>query len=79
MKQDESYLSLNTPAVLVDLDKLEANIREMTRLATEAGVKLKPHTKIHECVDIAKIQIEAGAWPNATLLTRLSFLQTSSR
>ena len=61
MKQDKSVQSLNTPAILVDLDKLEANIREMTRLATEAGVKLKPHTKIHECVDIAKMQIEAGA------------------
>ena len=61
MKQDKSFQSLNTPAILVDLDKLEANIREMTRLATEAGVKLKPHTKIHECVDISKMQIEAGA------------------
>ena len=33
----------------------------MSQLAAEAGVKLKPHTKIHECVDIAKMQIEAGA------------------
>jgi D-serine deaminase-like pyridoxal phosphate-dependent protein len=59
--QDILYTSLNTPAVLLDLDKLEANIREISRLAAEAGVKLKPHTKIHACAEIARMQIEAGA------------------
>ena len=51
----------DTPAVVVDLDVLEANIAEMSRLGTEAGVKLRPHTKIHECPDIAKLQIAGGA------------------
>ena len=61
MKSEQDiYLSLDTPALLVDMDRLEANIEEMTRLATDAGLKLRPHTKIHEC-DIAKMQIEAGA------------------
>lgn len=55
------YSSLDTPAVLLDMDKLEANIREMSQLATEAGVKLRPHTKIHESALIAKWQVEAGA------------------
>jgi len=54
------YQSLNTPAVLIDLDKLEANIGEISRLAAEAGVKLRPHTKIHECVEIAKMQLQVG-------------------
>ena len=53
--------ALDTPAVLVYLDVLEANIAEMSRLAAEAGVKLRPHTKIHECPDIAKLQIAGGA------------------
>ena len=55
------YPSLDTPAVLVDLVKLEANMREMTELAKEAGLKLRPHTKVHESAMICKWQIEMGA------------------
>jgi D-serine deaminase-like pyridoxal phosphate-dependent protein len=43
------------------LNTLEANIDEMSRLATEAGIKLRPHIKIHENASIAKMQIERGA------------------
>ena len=53
--------SLNTPAVLVDLDTLEANINGMSRRATEAGLKLRPHAKIHENAAVAKKQIASGA------------------
>jgi len=59
--QNVPYPSLNTPAVLVDMDKLETNIREMSQLTAEAGVKLRPHIKIHGSAFIAKLQIEAGA------------------
>jgi D-serine deaminase-like pyridoxal phosphate-dependent protein len=55
------YPSLNTPAVLVDLDQLEVNIKEMSRLAAGAGLWLRPHIKVHENVSIARMQIEAGA------------------
>ena len=55
------FPSLDTPAVLVDMDKLEANIQEMSQLAADAGVRLRPHVKVHECAEIAKMQIEAGA------------------
>jgi D-serine deaminase-like pyridoxal phosphate-dependent protein len=60
-KQQLRVSALDTPAVVVYLDVLEANIAEMSRLAAEAGVKLRPHTKIHECPDIAKLQIAGGA------------------
>lgn len=53
--------AIETPAVIVYMDVLESNIAEMSRLAREAGVRLRPHTKIHECPDIAKLQIAAGA------------------
>ncbi|MEW6333173.1 MAG: alanine racemase [Thermodesulfobacteriota bacterium] len=53
--------TVETPAVIVYLDILESNIAEMSRLAREAGVRLRPHTKIHECPEIAKRQIAAGA------------------
>ena len=56
-----SIAAIPTPAVIVYLDVLHANIVEMSRLAAEAGVKLRPHTKIHECPDIAKLQVAAGA------------------
>jgi len=55
------YSTLDTPNVLVDMDKLETNIREMSQLATEAGVRLRPHTKVHESALIARMQIDAGA------------------
>lgn len=61
VEQKVLFSSLKTPAVLVDMDKLEANIREMSQLAVEAGVKLRPHTKVHGSVAIAKMQLEAGA------------------
>jgi D-serine deaminase-like pyridoxal phosphate-dependent protein len=47
--------------VLVDLDRLEANIGEMSQVAAGAGVELRPHVKIHQCPAIAKMQIQTGA------------------
>ncbi|MEX2299817.1 MAG: DSD1 family PLP-dependent enzyme [Bryobacterales bacterium] len=52
---------LPTPALLVDLDRLEANIRRMADHAKNAGVQLRPHAKTHKCVEIARRQLEAGA------------------
>jgi len=52
---------LDTPIVLIDMDNLEANIKEMSQLSSEVGVRLRPHTKAHECPFIAKLQINAGA------------------
>jgi D-serine deaminase-like pyridoxal phosphate-dependent protein len=53
--------AIETPAVVVYMDVLESNIAAMSRLAREAGVRLRPHTKIHECPEIARIQIAGGA------------------
>jgi D-serine deaminase-like pyridoxal phosphate-dependent protein len=62
MNENRMPLSaLETPSVIVYMDVLESNIVEMSRLAREAGVRLRPHTKIHECPDIAKLQIAGGA------------------
>jgi D-serine deaminase-like pyridoxal phosphate-dependent protein len=52
---------LDTPAVLVDLDRLERNIDRMGRYADEHRLALRPHTKTHKNVDIAKRQLAAGA------------------
>ena len=52
---------LNTPALIVDVDQLDINISKMAQLAQEKGVALRPHTKCHKSVEIAKRQIQAGA------------------
>lgn len=57
----ELYPSLDTPAVLVDMDKLEANIAEMSKVAKDAGVKLRPHVKTHKSPFIAHLQLKTGA------------------
>jgi D-serine deaminase-like pyridoxal phosphate-dependent protein len=52
---------VDTPALLVNLDCLRANLDRMAHLARNADLKLRPHTKTHKTVEIAKMQLEAGA------------------
>ena len=52
---------IDTPAVLIDLDRALANIDRAQAHADEAGVKLRPHIKTHKLPFFAKKQIEAGA------------------
>lgn len=56
-----SRAQLNTPALVIDLDALERNIRSMAAFAKAAGVALRPHAKTHKSVDVARRQIAAGA------------------
>lgn len=50
-----------TPALAVDLDKLQRNISEMAERARKAGKDLRPHIKTHKTPIIAHMQIKAGA------------------
>ena len=52
---------LNTPSLIVDLDRLEANIARMAEICASAGVGLRPHAKTHKSVEIARRQLAAGA------------------
>jgi len=61
MKQSIPYAELDTPAILLDMDKFEANISRMAHMTTQAGLKLRPHSKIHRSTYVAHKQIEAGA------------------
>lgn len=56
-----SIYDLDTPALLVDLPKLQRNIASMQALADANGVALRPHTKTHKSPTIARMQVEAGA------------------
>jgi D-serine deaminase-like pyridoxal phosphate-dependent protein len=52
---------LDTPALLVDLDRLERNIARMAEIARAGGKALRPHTKTHKTPEIARMQLDAGA------------------
>ena len=52
---------LDTPALLLDLDVVEDNIRRMAANCREWGVSLRPHAKTHKTPEVARLQIEAGA------------------
>ncbi len=52
---------IDTPALLVDYDKLLANIRRMAEFFVDRPAKLRPHAKTHKCVEIARLQLEHGA------------------
>ncbi|MCZ6508544.1 MAG: DSD1 family PLP-dependent enzyme [Acidobacteria bacterium] len=52
---------LDTPALLIDVEVLEANLARMARHAKERGIALRPHVKTHKCPILAAMQIELGA------------------
>ena len=52
---------IDTPALLLDLDPLERNLKRMAEVADRAGVRLRPHAKSHKCATIARRQMDLGA------------------
>jgi D-serine deaminase-like pyridoxal phosphate-dependent protein len=52
---------LDTPAVVVLLDRMEENIARVQRLIAGHGLRNRPHIKTHKIPAIAKLQMEAGA------------------
>lgn len=55
------YAEVDTPALVLDKTKLQRNIRRMADFAAGGPAKLRPHAKTHKCVEIAKLQLDAGA------------------
>ena len=53
--------AIDTPALLIDLDALERNLRRMADFLATAPANLRPHTKTHKTPIIARKQIEHGA------------------
>ena len=56
-----SKWELDTPALCVDLDRMEANIAKMQAIVKRNGIATRPHAKTHKCAAIAKLQLQAGA------------------
>jgi 3-hydroxy-D-aspartate aldolase len=59
--QQGSRLSLNTPVLVIDRDALQRNVVAMAAFARAKGMALRPHAKTHKSVDVAKLQLAAGA------------------
>jgi D-serine deaminase-like pyridoxal phosphate-dependent protein len=50
-----------TPAVVIDLDRVERNIARTQAACDAAGVRLRPHIKTHKIPALAHLQLAAGA------------------
>lgn len=53
--------TLPTPALVLDAARVERNIARLADYARSHGIGLRPHTKTHKSVEIARRQLAAGA------------------
>jgi D-serine deaminase-like pyridoxal phosphate-dependent protein len=53
--------SFDTPCLLVDLERVEANVSRMAATMRDRGVALRPHAKTHKSRRVADLQLAAGA------------------
>ena len=53
--------SLDTPALLIDLDRAEANLDRAASYARRHGLSLRPHTKTHKSPLVGRMQLDRGA------------------
>ena len=53
--------AIDTPALVLDLDAFEQNLRRMADAMRGSGVRLRPHAKCHKCPEIARRQVALGA------------------
>ena len=56
-----SKWELDTPALCVDLDKMEQNVATMQAALKRSGLASRPHTKTHKSAAIAKYQLATGS------------------
>ena len=61
LKEPKSLWDLPTPALVVDVEAMEWNLRKMASFYQGKKAKLRPHTKTHKCPLLARKQLELGA------------------
>lgn len=59
--REDGEVSRPTPHVHLDRDVLERNIHAMQKAANESGLALRPHAKTHKSLEVARLQLAAGA------------------
>ncbi len=53
--------TIDTPSLVIDLDAMERNLARMAAFASEHGVRLRPHAKMHKSAELARLQMNHGA------------------
>lgn len=57
----DALADVDTPALLLDLDVFDANLRAVHDRVAASGLALRSHGKAHKCSAIGRLQVEAGA------------------
>jgi D-serine deaminase-like pyridoxal phosphate-dependent protein len=57
----EALAAIDTPAVVVDLDRMGGAIALMAGVMAQRGVDLRPHAKTHKSIEVGRRQLAAGA------------------
>lgn len=52
---------VETPCLVLDLDALDRNLARMAGAARTAGMRLRPHGKMHRSADVGRLQVGLGA------------------
>jgi D-serine deaminase-like pyridoxal phosphate-dependent protein len=52
---------LDTPALLIDAERMEKNLAEMAGYCRAHNLHLRPHVKTHKIPELARMQLESGA------------------
>lgn len=55
------YQEISTPAVILEMDTVERNIKNMVEGAAKYGITHRPHTKVHKSIYLSKLQLKLGA------------------
>ncbi len=53
--------TIDTPAAVISLEKMQRNIARMQQQANALGVRFRPHVKTTKCADVVAAQRHAGA------------------
>jgi len=65
---------VDTPALIVDIDRVRTNLADMATFCREREVSLVPHVKTHRTPEFAHMQIESGA--DALCIAKLGEAET---
>src|SRR5258708_34195185 len=52
---------LDTPALVIDLEVMERNLRRVGDYCKSHGLRLRPHTKTHKTPAVGRRQLDSGA------------------
>ncbi|MCC7225193.1 MAG: DSD1 family PLP-dependent enzyme [Burkholderiaceae bacterium] len=53
--------NISTPAAVIDLDRMRRNVQRMQSKVSALGVRFRPHVKTSKCLEVTRVQMEAGA------------------